>query len=474
MGAALPKPVCSIVLERYGSKDFRVGLAEMNGWRTSMEDAHVAHLGAGEGYFGILDGHGGGDCSAWCAQRLHEKLAADGCPTDDAAAKKLVLETDRLFLETGLTGGSTAAMCVIRTPTGSGGKYKVHVINAGDSRVLMSRADGTIIDGGGTDQGLSTDHKPDYPSERARIERCGGRVVEAAGGVHRVNGDLAVSRGFGDGDYKKTGGPRQEDRPVTCDPEMGHFECTATDFVIIACDGVSEGSFTNAEVCELAAKVLKETDGDAAKAAEAVINRAIETDSKDNISCMIILLGEAPTTIVGNSQAASAPTAVAQASALSRPITIGKHKDYFPGSLIGSSNSSFVKAYVVMCERGGVTFAEAVELRHKILLKRHNTPHAEAEDESELQLIGTPKGVEGSVERKQWFQEWADSCMDAKQGGDDDAMGGGRGSAQQMMMMRMLLDMMQKDGQADNAPAAGKGGSNGGRGRGAGRGGGRG
>ena len=42
---------------------------------------------------------------------------------------------------------------------------------------------------------------------------------------------------------------------------------------------------------QLAAKVLKETGGDAAKACEAVIFRALETDSKDNISCMIVLLG---------------------------------------------------------------------------------------------------------------------------------------------------------------------------------------
>ena len=53
------------------------------------------------------------------------------------------------------------------------------------------------------------------------------------GGCARVNGNLAVSRGFGDADCKLTGGPRQEDRPVTCDPEQGHFECDATDFLLI-------------------------------------------------------------------------------------------------------------------------------------------------------------------------------------------------------------------------------------------------
>lgn len=46
----------------------------------------------------------------------------------------------------------------------------------------------------------------------------------AEGGVARVNGNLAVSRGFGDKDMKATGGPGPEDRPVTVEPEIAHFE----------------------------------------------------------------------------------------------------------------------------------------------------------------------------------------------------------------------------------------------------------
>ena len=71
MGGGLPKPVTAAVLERHGGKDFRVGMCEMNGWRGSMEDAHVVHLEDAGGYFGVLDGHGGTQCSIWCAARLH-------------------------------------------------------------------------------------------------------------------------------------------------------------------------------------------------------------------------------------------------------------------------------------------------------------------------------------------------------------------------------------------------------------------
>ena len=154
MGAALPKPVLSTNLERHGTAHFRVGMAELNGWRDGMEDAHVIHIADGEAFFGVLDGHGGKECSRWCAQRLHEKLAK-GCPKNDAAAKKLCLDTDEEFLARGMSSGSTAAMCVVRAPTKRKSKYTIHVINAGDSRVLLSRANGEIVDGGGTDQALS-------------------------------------------------------------------------------------------------------------------------------------------------------------------------------------------------------------------------------------------------------------------------------------------------------------------------------
>lgn len=229
MGATLPKPVCCTILERHGSTDFRVGLAEMNGWRNSMEDAHVVHLGKGDGYFGILDGHGGSECSEWCAKRIHEILRSQGCPKSDAAAKKMVLDVDHEFLAQGMSSGSTAAMCTVQVPADARGKYSLHVINAGDSRVLLSRGDGTMVEGPGTDNGLTTDHKPGEPSERARIERCGGRVEVAMGGVLRLNGELSVSRGFGDAEHKKTGGPAPENRPVhTCMHAYAWHACMST------------------------------------------------------------------------------------------------------------------------------------------------------------------------------------------------------------------------------------------------------
>lgn len=369
----------------------------------------------------------------------------------------MILGIDAEYLETGQPSGSTAAMCVVRPPPPgkAGGKYSLHVINAGDSRVLLSHADGTIVDGGGTDGGLSTDHKPDHPSERERIERCGGTVQEAAGGVHRVNGDLAVSRGFGDAEYKKTGGPSAEDRPVTACPEMGHFECGGSDFVLIVCDGVSEGAgFPNGEVCREAARVLGETGGDAAKAAEAVCLRALACDSKDNISCMIVLLGGVGTT--GAPVASSAAVASGNARAGSAPFEFGRGmtREFSPGSLLTIDHKAYQQAYLAMCERGGVTLATAAEQRYEMLVGRQGTAAEEEEDEEELAKIGAPEGGTGSAERRAWFEGWATQCQErTNQPNDDDdgdglgGLGGAGGSAEameRMAMMRMLLGMMQE------------------------------
>ena len=66
---------------------------------------------------------------------------------------------------------------MVRKPKKPGEKHKLHVINAGDSRTLLGKANGCIIDGGGTDKGLTHDHKPDDPEERKRIEKAGGSCL---------------------------------------------------------------------------------------------------------------------------------------------------------------------------------------------------------------------------------------------------------------------------------------------------------
>ena len=415
MGSCQTKAVESTVVERQSSAGFRVGVAEMNGWRNNMEDAHVIHIQPNWGFFGVYDGHGGEACSKFVAKRMYELLAQNGCPEDDAAVKKLMLGIDDEFLQLGQPSGSTGTMCIIHPPQAPGGKYTLRVVNIGDSRVILGRRDGSIVDGGGTDQGLTIDHKPDHPSERERIYRCGGTVSEAAGGVARVNGDLAVSRAFGDAEYKRTGGPGPEDHPVTADPELHRFECDQADFIMLVCDGVSEGDFPNPDVVRLAAAVLNETN-DPGQASRVICHKAVEMNSKDNITCMIVMLD----------------------GTLEQPRSC----EFNPGPL-AAENKAFIEAYAAMAEKANLTLGQAIEKRYEELQTEFDaaTPAGRALMQPELDRIGRPAGSKGSAERVAWFARWADE----KQRGDqDDGSDGASGPVGgDMAMLRMLMGMMQ-------------------------------
>ncbi|CAK9055041.1 Protein phosphatase 2C (PP2C) [Durusdinium trenchii] len=335
MGQGLPKAVTSVAVKRVGGTAFRVGFAEMNGWRPSMEDAHVIYAQDTWGFFGVFDGHGGDQCSGFIARRIHEELAQSGMPDDDEAVIALALRLDKEFLDSNQPSGSTGTFVIVKAPTTPGGNYHLRVGNIGDSRVLLGRADGSIYPGPGTDSGLTTDHKPDLPSERQRIERTGGNVQEVMG-VARVNGDLAVSRAFGDAQHKTTGGPKPEDHPVCAAPELMEFECGPTDFLMLVCDGISEGSFPNEAVVRLAAEKLKaEGPVDPAQAAIAVCHEAIKCGSKDNLSCMVVLLGggEVP----------------------------GEGVEFVPGPFEAPENAAFRKAYAAMAEHAGMSLPQALE-----------------------------------------------------------------------------------------------------------------
>ena len=68
-------------------------------------------------------------------------------------------------------------------------KNKIYCANAGDSRAVL-------YDGGKVHE-LSHDHKPDNAAEQDRIEKANHMVED-----QRVDGNLALSRAFGDYQYK--------------------------------------------------------------------------------------------------------------------------------------------------------------------------------------------------------------------------------------------------------------------------------
>lgn len=102
-----------------------------------------------------------------------------------------------------------------------------HIIvgNAGDARCVVSEG-GQAID-------LSTDHKPDLPSERLRVYQAGHIVEEG-----RVDGIIAISRAIGDWEYKTKQLDPQK-MAVSGYPDVKSHPITSkTEFFICACDGI--------------------------------------------------------------------------------------------------------------------------------------------------------------------------------------------------------------------------------------------
>lgn len=125
--------------------------------------------------------------------------------------------------------GSTGIVVLLR-------EHMLYCGNAGDSRAVCSRC--------GVAEPLSTDHKPTLPGERERITAAGGWVD-----ANRVNGNLALSRAFGDFVFKRN--PRQtaENQIVCANPDVysRRLHPEEDEFIVLCCDGVWD-VMTNQEV----------------------------------------------------------------------------------------------------------------------------------------------------------------------------------------------------------------------------------
>ena len=119
---------------------------------------------------------------------------------------------------------------------------------------------------------MSYDHKADDPEECKRIVKNGGIVF---GG--RVYGSLMIGRAFGDWQLKSYG--------VSCEPHITRININNDDkYVILATDGVWD------TVEESTAFDLSKKYQNSKEFCNTIVNKAIDKDSMDNISCFVINL----------------------------------------------------------------------------------------------------------------------------------------------------------------------------------------
>ena len=162
--------------------------------------------------------------------------------------------------------GSTAVVVVL-TPN--------HVLcaNTGDSRAILQRY-GKVVP-------LSFDHKPNNVVERRRIQQANGYVKRK-----RVDGDLAVSRAFGDFCMKQASEPPQK---VIVDPDILIYprDLSGDEFIVLACDGVWDVA-TNEMCCEYIQKLLWDGEINLGNICEEALDTCLERKSRDNMTMMLI------------------------------------------------------------------------------------------------------------------------------------------------------------------------------------------
>jgi len=170
--------------------------------------------------------------------------------------------------------GCTSVTCMV-TPT--------HYVcaNAGDSRCVLGR-------GKHETDPMSNDHKPQDSDEKRRIEKAGGCVQWG-----RVDGDLAVSRGFGDFAYKRRNDLPPHEQKVTCIPDIKIIERSPEDDVLIlACDGLWD-VMSSSESVLFVRDIFRSGERDMKLVAEEMLDLALDKGSKDNISAIVIRLSGA-------------------------------------------------------------------------------------------------------------------------------------------------------------------------------------
>lgn len=258
------------------------GVFDTQGFRESMEDEYFfikdlnmfstkssdlkPHCA-----FGIFDGHCGKDAATFCKQNIckylvkskyfltnTEKALAEGFLACDEALRKYTQEEDK----GSPFAGCTANVAIVR-------ENIITVANCGDSRAVLAD-EGKAIP-------MSEDHKPNRLDEKKRIEALGGNVEYG-----RIGGLLAVSRAFGDFEYKIDG-----KHLVTAVPDVKSFTLQRnTDFIILACDGLWD-VMSSSEAIKLSYQWLLETQN-LNKVCEKLVETALNRNSMDNITCMIV------------------------------------------------------------------------------------------------------------------------------------------------------------------------------------------
>ncbi|XP_055642621.1 mucin-4-like [Toxorhynchites rutilus septentrionalis] len=248
--------------------------------RPRMEDRHICindfngifdiENSEPTSFYGVYDGHGGHDAAVYTAAHLSYNIANNSnYPQDiERAIRESFVQTDEAFIDKNdryvMNSGTTALVCIYRAI-----EKRLFVGWVGDSQALLV-SEGQVCQ-------IVSSHVPALKSERERIEKLGGFVLNISGHC-RVNGQLAVSRAIGDASYK----PFVTSKPDTLSVCLNGTE----DFLIMASDGLWE-SLSEDSIALFIYRAIAENPDCVDTIADKLIESA-KNHTTDNITVVVI------------------------------------------------------------------------------------------------------------------------------------------------------------------------------------------
>ena len=211
--------------------------------------------------FCVFDGHGGEDTAKLCIKKYPEifKQCLNENPFDyELAIKNSYHLMDKEIEKMNLKEvGNTGTIVFINNRA-------LYCSNVGDSSCCLI---------GQKNEFITIDHKCTNQKEKQRIEREGGTIM-----YERLDGILAISRGFGDFDLKNKG--------FSCEPHITKkLIDDSLKYCVLASDGVWD--YLNLEDVS---KIIKENENNFQNIAKIIVESAKRKASEDNICCIVIKL----------------------------------------------------------------------------------------------------------------------------------------------------------------------------------------
>ena len=247
--------------------------------RKEMEDFHYIKAVLNKklccSYFGLFDGHSGKEVGIYLMENLHKIISQEikNNNVENSENMKIIIKNSFEKIDQEINNqnfkketGSTGTVLLLYKDIDSKTGKSLLCANVGDSKAYLIKKNEIKI--------ITKDHKCNDAEEVKRIRDTGGVVFR-----ERVFGTLMLTRSFGDKEMKKYG--------VLSTPDIFCQNIEEDDlFVIIASDGVWD-VIEEDEVFKFAQNKISSNE-----LSKKIIDLAIERDTHDNISCIVVKLNK--------------------------------------------------------------------------------------------------------------------------------------------------------------------------------------